>query len=141
MAANPQAMATNTKETEMAGPAPSRPLSVDAAPRLTSRSRTGALRTDLARKCSPAAAVPVTVKMPDPMTAPTPSAIKLQTPSDFFSRRSGSSEAAIRASMLLVRRSWFTLYRTVALKSLCEKTVQLPPSHGHGSYRSDAVHR
>src|ERR1700722_5925762 len=121
MAANPQAIATNMNDTEMDGPAPSRPLSVVAAPPFNNRSRTGALKIDFARKCSPAAAVPVTVKIPDPMTAPTPSAIRLQTPSDFFNRRSGSSEAAIRASMLLVRRSWFiggTLALPLALRHM-----------------------
>src|ERR1700733_7733128 len=121
MAANPQAIATNTKETEMDGPAPSRPLKVVALAPCNNRSRTGALKIDLAKKCSPAAAVPVTVKIPDPMTAPTPSAIKLHTPSDFFSRRSGSSEAAMRASILLVRRSWFIGGK------------QWPLPHGHGS--------
>src|SRR5579883_866691 len=105
MAAKPQAIATSTNETEMAGPAPARPLSVAALPPFKSRSSTGALRIDLPRKCSPAAAVPVTVKIPDPITAPMPRAMRLPTPSDFLSRRSGSSEEAISASMLLVRRS------------------------------------
>src|SRR5436305_1378966 len=41
--------------------------------------------------------------MPETITAPIPRAIRLHTPSDFFSRCSGCSEAAIRASMLLVR--------------------------------------
>src|SRR5580700_177650 len=129
MAANPHAMATSTKDTEMAGPAPSRPLSVDALPPFSNMSNTVALNIDLAKKCSPAAAVPVTVKMPDPMTAPTPSAIKLQTPSDFFSRRSGSSEAAIRASMLLVRRSWFTPYRAAPVRKRSPLTLPLALRH------------
>src|SRR5215472_16333389 len=107
MAANPQAMATSTKETEMAGPAPARPLSVAALPPFSNKSSTGALKTDLLRKCSPAAAVPVTVKIPDPITAPMPNATRLQTPSYFLSRLSSSSDEAISASMLFVRRSGF----------------------------------
>src|SRR5216684_2006952 len=123
MAANPQAIATSTKEMEIAGPAPARPLSVAALPPLSSRSRTGAFKTDLAAKCSPAAAVPVTVKMPEPITAPIPNAIKLHTPSDFLSRRSGSSEAAINASMLLVRRSWLIVIEKLAQNATRREAV------------------
>ncbi len=43
--------------------------------------------------------------MPEPMTAPTPSAVRLHGPSVLRSRLLGSSEAAISASMLLVRKS------------------------------------
>ena len=52
----------------------------------------------------PAAAVPVSVKMPEPITAPIPSAVRLQGPKVRRSFLSGSSEAAISASMLLVRK-------------------------------------
>src|SRR5579863_8156486 len=106
MAANPHAIATSTNEMEMAGPAPARPLNVAALPPFNSKSSTGAFKIDLPRKCSPAAAVPVTVKIPEPITAPIPSAIKLHTPSDFLRHLSGSSDAAISASILLVRKSW-----------------------------------
>src|SRR5271169_6804398 len=99
-------MATRTKDSDIAGPAPARPVSVAALPPFSNRSSTGALKADLPRKCSPAAAVPVTVKIPEPITAPIPSAIKLQTPSVFFRARSGSSEEAISASILLQRKSW-----------------------------------
>src|SRR5258708_38335016 len=43
--------------------------------------------------------------MPEPITAPMPSAMRLHTPSVLRRHLSGSSEAAISASMLLVRRS------------------------------------
>ena len=79
----------------------------DAACSRSARSRAPvALRIGLDEKTLPAAAVPVTVKIPDPMTAPMPRAVRLHGPSDFRSRLPGSSEAAISASMLLVRRSW-----------------------------------
>ena len=42
--------------------------------------------------------------MPEPMTAPMPNAVRLHGPSVLRRRFSGSSEAAIRASMLLVRK-------------------------------------
>ena len=54
----------------------------------------------------PAAAVPVSVKIPDPITAPMPKAVMLQGPRLLRSRCAGSSEASISASMLLVRSSW-----------------------------------
>ena len=41
----------------------------------------------------PAAAVPVRVKMPEPITAPMPRAVRLQGPSDLRRRLPGSSEA------------------------------------------------
>ena len=44
--------------------------------------------------------------MPEPITAPMPSAVRLQGPSVLRRRRAGSSEAAISASMLFVRSSW-----------------------------------
>src|SRR5215469_4847394 len=54
---------------------------------------------------SPAMAVPMTVKMPEPITAPIPSEVRLSQPSDFLSRFSGRSESEISWSMLLVRKS------------------------------------
>ena len=47
----------------------------------------------------PAMAVPITVKMPDPMTAPMPSAVSDHGPSVFFSRCSASCESEISLSM------------------------------------------
>ena len=52
----------------------------------------------------PAAAVPVRVKMPLPMTAPIPSAVRLAGPRALRRLREGSSDAAINASILFVRK-------------------------------------
>ena len=59
---------------------------------------------DLKLRVSPAAAVPVRMKMPEPITAPMPKAVRLHGPSVRRSFFSGSSEAAISASMLFVRK-------------------------------------
>src|SRR5260370_23431423 len=48
------------------------------------------------------------MKMPEPITAPIPSAVRLQGPRVLASRLPGSSDAAISASMLLVRSRWDT---------------------------------
>jgi hypothetical protein len=55
----------------------------------------------------PAMAVPTTVKMPEPMTAPIPSPVSDHGPSVFFSRCSGSSDSEISLSMDLHAKSWF----------------------------------
>src|SRR5215469_2586551 len=65
---------------------------------------TVALRIDLMAMVLPAAAVPVKVKMPEPITAPTPRAVRLSGPKVRRSFFSGSSEAASSASMLFVRK-------------------------------------
>lgn len=54
----------------------------------------------------PAMAVPMTVKIPEPMTAPMPSAVSDQGPSDFLSAFSGSSDSRISLSMDLQASSW-----------------------------------
>src|SRR5689334_590081 len=56
-------------------------------------------------KYSPAAAVPVKTKIPDPMIAPMPSAVSDQGPSVFLSRCSGASASASSLSMLLTLKS------------------------------------
>src|ERR1700676_984306 len=53
----------------------------------------------------PAMAVPTTVKIPEPMTAPIPREVRLSHPSDFFNRRSGSSASEINWSIFLTRNS------------------------------------
>src|SRR5690348_8904323 len=53
----------------------------------------------------PAMAVPTTVNIPEPMTAPIPREVRLSQPSDFFNRRSGSSASEISLSMFLTRNS------------------------------------
>src|SRR4029077_2107376 len=50
-------------------------------------------------------AVPITVNIPEPMTAPMPREVRLIQPSDFFNRRSGSSASEISWSMFLTRNS------------------------------------
>jgi hypothetical protein len=54
----------------------------------------------------PAMAVPMTVKMPEPMTMPTPSAVRETGPRDFLSACSGSSESEMSLSMDLVAKIW-----------------------------------
>jgi hypothetical protein len=49
--------------------------------------------------CSPEIAVPMTVKMPEPMTAPMPRAVSDHGPSVFFSLCSGSSDSRISLSI------------------------------------------
>jgi len=49
--------------------------------------------------CSPEMAVPMTVKMPEPITAPMPSAVSDQGPSVFLRACSGSSESRISLSI------------------------------------------
>src|SRR5262245_15206775 len=66
----------------------------------------GALRIDLAENVCPAMAVPITVKMPEPITAPIPSAVSDQGPSDFLSCCSGLSESEISLSIDFLAKSW-----------------------------------
>src|SRR5579864_2052897 len=61
----------------------------------------------------PAMAVPITVKIPEPITAPIPRAVRETGPSVFFSRRSGCSESVISLSMDLQQKSWLSEVRTV----------------------------
>jgi hypothetical protein len=51
-------------------------------------------------------AVPITVKMPEPITAPIPSAVSDQGPSDFLSCCSGLSESEISLSIDFLAKSW-----------------------------------
>src|SRR5258708_6364414 len=67
---------------------------------------------DVSNFC-PAMAVPITVKMPEPITAPMPRAVSEIGPSVFLSLRSGSSESEISLSMDLQQKSWFSEVRTV----------------------------
>jgi hypothetical protein len=56
--------------------------------------------------CSPEMAVPMTVKMPEPMTAPMPSAVSDHGPRLFFSACSGSSESLMSLSIDLRAKNW-----------------------------------
>jgi hypothetical protein len=55
---------------------------------------------------SPAMAVPMTVKMPEPMTAPMPSEVKDSGPRVLRSLCSGSSDSAMSLSMDLQEKTW-----------------------------------
>src|SRR5581483_11575188 len=66
-------------------------------------------------KYSPAAAVPVRTKIPEPIMAPMPSAVSDHGPNVFFSFRSGSSASEISLSMDLQQKSWFSEVRTTSL--------------------------
>src|SRR5258708_4165272 len=50
-------------------------------------------------------AVPMIVKMPEPMTAPIPSEVRLSQPGDFFNRTSAFSESHMTWSIPLQRKS------------------------------------
>ena len=65
-------------------------------------------------KVSPRMAVPTTVKMPEPMTAPIPSEVSATGPSVFLRRVSGFSESEISLSMDFLAKSWDA--RTVLLR-------------------------
>ena len=78
----------------MAGPAPGRPV-VSAWFPCSRTSISGALSNEGYFTTSPWAAVPVKTNIPVPMIAPMPRAVRLSTPSVFFSRRSGASASAI----------------------------------------------
>ena len=69
-------------------------------------------------KYSPAAAVPVRMKIPEPMIAPMPSAVSDHGPSVFCSRCPGASESEISLSIDLQHKSWLSEVRTVAAGSV-----------------------
>jgi hypothetical protein len=54
---------------------------------------------------SPASAVPMIVKMPEPMTAPIPSAVSESGPSVFLRLVSGFSDSAMSLSMDLQQKA------------------------------------
>jgi hypothetical protein len=59
-------------------------------------------------KYSPAAAVPVRMKIPEPMMAPMPSAVSDQGPRVFCRRWPGASESEISLSIDLQHKSWLS---------------------------------
>jgi hypothetical protein len=67
--------------------------------------------------CSPEMAVPMTVKMPEPMTAPMPSAVSDHGPRVFLRQCPGSSESRMSLSIDLRASSW--LGREDLLDSPC----------------------
>ena len=90
----------------MAGPAPGRPATMPlvwcSAPQM--RSMTGDSAQEALVAGLPPMAVPMTVKMPEPMTMPTPSAVSETGPSVLRRACSGSSESLISLSMDLVAK-------------------------------------
>jgi hypothetical protein len=74
------------------------------------------LKTEEVSNFSPAIAVPMTVKMPEPMTAPMPSAVRDHAPSVFFRLCSGFSESLISLSMDLQARNCFGRVRLLRIE-------------------------
>ena len=87
-------------------PCMSAPAVLPVRRKFTIRSRTCACRMEGALKYSPAAAVPVSTKMPEPMMAPIPSAVSDHGPRVLLSRCAGSSASKMSLSMDLQQRSW-----------------------------------
>src|SRR5208283_343032 len=114
-----QAIATRKNEIAIDGPAGGRPcMSAPAVlpvrNRLMITSSAWACRMDGAWKYSPAAAVPVRMKIPEPIMAPIPSAVSDHGPRVFCRRCPGASESEISLSIDLQQKSWLSDVRTVA---------------------------
>src|SRR6202158_4717615 len=106
-----QAIATRKNEIAIEGPAGGRPcISAPAVlpgrRKVTIRSSACACRMEGAWKYSPAAAVPVSTKIPEPMMAPMPSAVSDHGPSVLLSRCFGFSDSEISLSMDLQQKTW-----------------------------------
>src|ERR1700683_2941526 len=95
-------------------PCISAPATCPVRRKLTIKSSAWACRMDGAWKYSPAAAVPVRMKMREPMMAPIPSAVSDQGPRVFCRRWPGASDSAINLSIDLQQKSWLSEVRTVA---------------------------
>src|SRR5208282_6045664 len=130
----------------MEGPAGGRPcISAPAVlpvrRKFTIRSSACACRMEGAWKYSPAAAVPVSMKIPEPMMAPMPSAVSDHGPSVLLSRCSGFSDSEISLSMDLQQKAWLLEVRTTPVAGSltagsiddCDKTgCLLTAEVGHG---------
>src|SRR5450432_1394551 len=78
--------------------------------------KTGVFQTDeITCACSPAAAVPASAKIPEPMIAPMPRQVRSNAVSERFIFRSGASDSRIKSSGLLVRNN---LVATTSLRLL-----------------------
>lgn len=101
-----QTIATSTRETASAGPAPGRPATAPLVwwSQPTIRSMTGESIHLAVWAGLPPIAVPMTVKMPEPMTAPMPRAVSDTGPSVFWRQCSGRSDSEISLSMDLVAK-------------------------------------
>src|SRR5581483_12450805 len=130
-------MATRKNEIAMDGPAGGRPcIRTCAVPpprrKFTIMSSTCACRMEGAWKYSPAAAVPVRTKMPDPIIAPIPSAVSDHGPRVFCRRWPGDSASEISLSIDLQQNSWLSEVRTTCLDGGsvvvgCDKRSVSPP--------------
>src|SRR5438445_1673764 len=101
----------------MEGPAGGRPCisapaKLPVRKKFTIRSSACACRMEGAWKYSPAAAVPVRTKIPEPMIAPMPSAVSDHGPSVLLSLVAGCSESEINLSMDLQQKAWLLEVRT-----------------------------
>src|SRR6202158_3551161 len=131
-----QAIATRKNEIAMEGPAGGRPCMSAPAKlpvrrKLTIRSSACACRMKGAWKYSPAAAVPVRTKIPEPMIAPIPSAVSDHGPSVLLSLVSGCSESEISLSMDLQHKAWLLEVRTTPSAGSvdnCDKSSSSPHS-------------
>src|ERR1700716_676139 len=120
----------------MEGPAGGRPsmrapAKVPGRQKITNKSSAWACRMEGAWKYSPAAAVPVRTKIPEPMMAPIPSAVNDHGPSVLLSLVSGCSESEISLSMDLQQKAWLLEVRTTpAAGSVvdCGKSLLSPHS-------------
>src|SRR5208282_1487535 len=130
------AIATRKNEIAMEGPAGGRPcISAPAVlpvrRKFAIRSSACACRMEGAWKYSPAAAVPVSTKIPEPIIAPMPSAVSDHGPSVLLSRVSGCSEPEISLSMDLQQNACLSEVRiTSAAGSVddCDKSSLSPHS-------------
>src|SRR5208282_5615124 len=138
-----QAIATRKNEIAMEGPAGGRPcISAPAVlpvrRKFTIKSSACACRREGAWKYSPAAAVPVRMKIPEPIIAPIPSAVSDHGPSVLLSRCSGFSESEISLSIDLQQNACLSEVRiTPAAGSVvdCDKSsFLLTAGVGHGRW-------
>src|SRR5208283_5599746 len=127
-----QAIATRKNEIAIDGPAGGRPCMSAPAVLLVRRkfmitSSACACNREGAWKYSPAAAVPVRMKIPEPMMAPMPSAVSDHGPSDLLSRCSGWSASEISLSMDLQQKTCLSEVRMTAAGSVgCDKRLRSP---------------
>src|SRR6202167_4107477 len=108
-------------------PCMSAPAVLPVRTKLIITSSACACRRDGAWKNSPAAAVPVRMKMPEPIMAQMASAVSDDGPSDLLSRCSGCSESEISLSIDLQQNSWLSEVRMTAAGSVgCDKQLGAP---------------
>src|ERR1700733_8581923 len=121
-------MATSRKEIAMDGPAAGRPcMRTCAVPpprkKFTMMSSTCACRIEGAWKYSPAAAVPVSTKMPEPIIAPMPSAVSDHGPKVFCRRCPGASDSEISLSIDLQQKTWCSEVRITSEEGFAGSVV------------------